>query len=114
VNRYGKPLGASGVRLRLRRYVNAAAKRVPRITDKRISPHTWRHTAAVHLTSAKVDPAIIQSWLGHASLDTTNLYAQANLEIKRNAIEQVDGTLRPDKPSRWKRDQDLLAWLDSL
>jgi hypothetical protein len=66
------------------------------------------------LTSAKVDPAIIQSWLGHASLDNTNLYAQANLETKRNAIEQVDGTLRPDKPSRWKRDQDLLAWLDSL
>lgn len=114
VNRYGKPLGASGARFRLQQYVSAATKRVPRIADKRISPHTWRHTAAVHLIAAKVDPAIIRSWLGHASLDTTNLYAEANLETKRRAIEQVDGTVRPSKPPRWKRDQDLLAWLDSL
>src|SRR2546426_10462332 len=68
-----------------------------------------RHTSAVHLVAAKVDPAIIRSWLGHASLDTTNLYAQANLETKRKAIEQVDGA-RPAKPPRWKRDADLLAW----
>jgi len=41
-------------------------------------------------------------------------YAQANLETKRKAIEQVDGTVRPAKPPRWQRDRDLLAWLDSL
>jgi site-specific recombinase XerD len=114
VNRYGKPLGASGARFRLKQYVSAAAKRLPRIAEKRVSPHTWRHTVAVQLIAAKVDPAIIRSWLGHASLDTTNLYAQANLETKRKAIEQVDGTVRPAKPLRWKRDQDLLVWLDSL
>jgi integrase len=94
--------------------VRAAAKQVPRIADKRVSPHSWRHTAAVHLIAAKVDPAIIQSWLGHSSLDTTNRYAQANLETKRKAIEQVDGTIRPAKPPRWKRDRDLISWLDSL
>jgi len=67
------------------------------------------------LVAAKVDPATIQSWLGHASLDTTNrYYAQANLETKRKAIEQADGSLRPTKPPRWRRDADLLAWLDSL
>ena len=47
-------------------------------------------------------------------LDTTNHYAQANLETKRKALEQVDPKLRPAKPPRWKRDADLLAWLDSL
>ena len=114
VNRYGKPLGASGARFRLKGYVRAAAARAPRIADKRVSPHTWRHTSAVHLVAAKVDPAVIRSWLGHASLDTTNLYAQANLETKRKAIEQVDRSARPAKPPRWKRDADLLAWLDSL
>jgi hypothetical protein len=57
---------------------------------------------------------VIQSWLGHAQLDTTNHYAQANLETKRKALEQVDPKLRPAKPPRWKRDADLLAWLDSL
>ena len=111
VNRYGEPLGASGARFRLRQYVLAAAKRTPRIAEKRVSPHTWRHTAAVQLIAAKVDPAIIRSWLGHSSLETTNLYAQANLETKRKAIEQVDGTVRPAKPPRWQRDRDLLAWL---
>jgi site-specific recombinase XerD len=114
VNRYGAPLGASGVRFRLKRYVRAAIGRTPRIAEKHVSPHTWRHTAAVHLVAAKVDPATIQSWLGHASLDTTNRYAQANLETKRKAIEQADGSVRPTKPPRWKRDADLLAWLDSL
>ena len=57
---------------------------------------------------------VIRSWLGHAHLDTTNLYAQASLEMKRKALEKVDGKLRPAKSPRWKRDADLLAWLDSL
>jgi len=94
--------------------VREAAKQIPRIADKRISPHSWRHTAAVQLIAAKVDPTVIRSWLGHSSLETTNHYAQANLETKRKAIEQVDGNIRPAKPPRWKRDQDLLTWLDSL
>ena len=57
---------------------------------------------------------MIRSWLGHAHLDTTNHYAQASLETKRKALEQVDPNLRPAKPPRWKRDADLLSWLDSL
>lgn len=68
----------------------------------------------MHLVSAGVDVTVIRSWLGHASLDTTNHYAQANLETKRKALEQADPKLRPAKPPRWKRDVDLLAWLDSL
>jgi hypothetical protein len=70
--------------------------------------------AAVHLVAAGVDVTVIRSWLGHAHLDTTNHYAQANLETKRKALEQVDPSLRSSKPPRWKRDLDLLAWLDSL
>ena len=57
---------------------------------------------------------MIRSWLGHASLDTTNHYAQASLETKRKALEQVDFKLRSARPPRWKRDADLLAWLASL
>ena len=58
--------------------------------------------------------ALAALWLGHADLDTTNHYTQARLETKRKALEQVDPKLRPAKPPRWKRDADLLAWLDSL
>ncbi len=114
INRYGRPLGASGVRFRLKQYVREAAKLVPRLADKRVSPHTFRHTAAVHLVAAQVDVTVIQSLLGHARLDTTALYAQANLETKRKAIEQVDGDARRTKPPRWKRNPEILAWLDAL
>ena len=58
--------------------------------------------------------AVIRSWLGHASLDSTNIYARANVETKRKALEKVDGSARPDKPPRWKREVELLEWLDSL
>jgi site-specific recombinase XerD len=112
VNRYGNPLGASGVRYKLRQYVEAAGKKVPSLAAKRVSPHLFRHTVGVHLVAAGVDVTVIQNLLGHADLTTTNHYAQANLETKRKALEKVTG--RPPKPPRWRREQDLLAWLDSL
>jgi site-specific recombinase XerD len=113
-NRYGRPLHASGVRFRLRQYVSAAAQQRPRLRGKHVTPHTFRHTAAVHLVAAGVDVTVIQSWLGHAHLDTTFLYAQANVETKRKAIERADGSATVSQPPRWKRNPALLAWLDSL
>jgi len=113
-NRYGRKLGASGVRFQLHQYITSACQTVPSLSAKRISPHTFRHTTAVHLIASGVDVTVIRSWLGHAQLDTTNHYAQANLQTKREALERVAPRARPSKPPRWKRDQDLLAWLDSL
>jgi site-specific recombinase XerD len=113
-NRYGQPLTASGFRFRLRKYVAAAAQHVLTLARKRITPHVFRHTTAVHLVSAGVDVAVIRGWLGHTQLDTTNHYAQANIETKRKALEQVDPKLRSSKLPRWNRNADLLAWLDSL
>jgi integrase/recombinase XerC len=114
VNRYGVPLGASGVRYKLAQYVQAAAKTVPTLSLKRVSPHSFRHAAAVHLVAAGVDVTVIRSWLGHVSLDTTNHYAQANLATKRAALERLEPASKRKRPPRWKRDNDLLAWLDSL
>jgi site-specific recombinase XerD len=114
VNRYGRPLGAAGVRFKLTQYVVAAARKVPSLASKRVSPHTFRHATATSLVAAGVDVTVIRSWLGHASLDTTNRYARADLETKRKALEKVDGSARPGKPPRWKGDVELMAWLDSL
>jgi len=113
VNRYGAPLGASGVRFKLAAYVQAAARTVTSLSSKKVSPHTFRHAAAVHLVAAGVDVTVIRSWLGHASLDTTNHYAQANLDTKREALERLDPS-KVKKPPRWRRDASVLAWLDSL
>ena len=114
VNRYGQPLSAAGVRFKLKQYVQSAAQNVPSLATKRITPHTWRHSVGVQLVASGVDVTVIRSWFGHAQLDTTNLYARANLSTKRNALEQVDPTTKPGQPPRWKKNQDLLAWLDSL
>ncbi len=56
----------------------------------------------------------LRSLFGHVSLDTTNQYARANIETKRRALERVDPSKRPSAPPRWKRNPELLAWLDSL
>ena len=101
------------MRFRLKQYLQAAAQKAPRLRERRVSPHTLRHTAAVHLLASGVDVTIIRDWMGHVSLDTTNLYAQADLETKRRTLEKADGVLRPTPAPRWKRDADLLAWLDA-
>jgi site-specific recombinase XerD len=114
VNRYGHPLGAAGVRFKLKQYVKTATAKVPSLAAKRVSPHLFRHSTAVSLVAAGVDVTVIRSWLGHASLDTTNRYACADLETKRKALEKVAGSGKLGKPPRWKRDAELMAWLDSL
>jgi site-specific recombinase XerD len=114
VNRYGDPLKASGVRFKLKKYVTTAAQKVPSLAGKRVSPHKFRHATAVSLVAAGVDVTVIRDWLGHESLDTTNIYARASLETKRKALEKVDPSARPGKPPRWKREVELLSWLDSL
>ena len=114
VNRYGAPLGASGVRFKLADYVAAAAITMPSLKSKRVTPHSFRHATAVHLVAAGVDITVIRSWLGHVSLDTTNHYAQANLETKRKALESLENLSGPPKRSSWKEDKSVLAWLDTL
>lgn len=114
VNRYGEPLGASGVRFKLAVYVKEASKSVPTLRSKLVTPHSFRHATAVHLVSAGVDITVIRCWLGHVSLNTTNHYAQANLETKRKALEQVGAPVTSNHPPSWKRDANLLAWLDTL
>ena len=113
VNRYGNPLSASGVRFKLAEYVRAAERTVPTLARKHVTPHSFRHATAVHLVAAGVDVTVIRSWLGHVSLETTNHYAQANLETKRKALERVEKPKTSSSPS-WRRDQSVLDWLDTL
>lgn len=114
VNRYGEPLGASGVRFKLAAYVKAAAEAMPTLRAKHVTPHSFRHATAVHLVSAGVDVTVIRSWLGHVSLDTTNHYARADLETKRKALDRVATPPTGTQPPSWKRAASVIAWLDTL
>jgi site-specific recombinase XerD len=101
------------VRLKLAQYVTGAAKTVPSVGRKRISPHTFRHSTAVALVAEGVGTPVIRALLGHAQLETTAHYAQANLQTKRDALARLPLPGSTGR-SKWKRDASVLAWLDSL
>ncbi len=86
-------------------------------TNRKVSPHIFRHTAAVHLLEAGVEVNVIRSWLGHADLTTTNRYAEINTKAKIEALRNTE----PPGPSAgrhphpvWRSDETLLKWLSSL
>lgn len=82
-----------------------------------ISPHVFRHTAAVCLLEAGVEPNVIRAWLGHVSLDTTNRYAEITMRTKQAALAVcIPPTSSAALPTAagWRKDQDLMKWLQSL
>jgi integrase/recombinase XerD len=86
---------------------------------RRISPHTFRHTSAVHLLEAGVEVNVIRGWLGHVSLETTNRYAEINLRMKQAALQacQPPTSASSEACQRkpiWREDAELLKWLKTL
>lgn len=90
LNRRGQPLTRFGIYNLLKVCVERARKCTPSLLTKRVSPHTLRHSTATHLLRAGVDLNTIRSWLGHVSLDTTQVYAEMDLEMKARALEKCD------------------------
>jgi integrase/recombinase XerD len=83
LNRRREPLTRFGIHASVERYARRAAKKVPALTAKRVSPHSIRHTTATHLLRAGVDIHTIRAWLGHVSLSTTNMYTEIDLQMKQ-------------------------------
>ena len=90
LNRLGRPLTRFGIYSLVTRAVGTAAKTVPSLVTKRVSPHCIRHASACHLLRAGVDINTIRAWLGHVSLATTNIYAEVDLEMKAKALARTD------------------------
>ena len=112
-NRQGTRLSRWGVRYILDKHAQAARNAHPGFTHP-VTPHTLRHTKGMHLLQAGVSLEIIRDFLGHEHVLTTQIYARANLEMKRKALARVaDDSTFPDIPS-WKKDRTLLEWLRSL
>jgi site-specific recombinase XerD len=111
-NRHGRPLTRSGVEDRLQRAVSAAADRCRSLRGKQVSPHTLRHTTAMHLLQAGVDVTVIALWLGHESSETTHQYVEADLEMKRSVLNRIDAPPTPRR--RRKKAAALLDFLDRL
>lgn len=96
-NRHGRPLTRSGVEDRLQRAVSAAGNRCPSLRVKHVSPHTLRHTTAMHLLQAGVDVTMIALWLGHESSETTHQCIEADLEMKRSVLSRIEAPATPKR-----------------
>ena len=111
-NRYGKAMTRSGVEKQLQAAVAVACESSPSIRNKKVSPHTLRHTTAMHLLQAGVDLSVIALWLGHESITTTHGYMQADIEMKRQALSKMKEP--HDVDVRFKPSKEVFAFLDAL
>jgi integrase/recombinase XerD len=114
VNRFGQPLSRSGIADIIDRHVRKAGKAAPSLGGRKVTPHTIRHTTAMHLLQSGVEVNVIRSWLGHASIATTNRYIEIDLEMKRKALETCEVGRGEPQAAVWQSSPDILTWLESL
>lgn len=113
LNRCNVPLTRSGIAYIIDVCIQKAARMTPSLRNKQVTPHTLRHTTAMHLLQSGVEINVIKSWLGHVSVATTNRYVQIDLEMKAKALESCK--IGQDKlRRRQKVTPELLTWLESL
>jgi site-specific recombinase XerD len=112
LNANGQRLSRFGVRHILRKYVARAQPACPSLAGKRVSPHTLRHTTAMHLLRSGNDINMISYWLGHADINSTHLYVEIDMEMKR---KMLDRAASPDvNDVRPWRQPGILDWLNRL
>ncbi|CAE6817216.1 Tyrosine recombinase XerC [Paraburkholderia aspalathi] len=111
-NARGGRLSAHGGHYLLHKHVLAATNECSSLKNKRVSPHVLRHTTAMDLLQEGVDPSVIALWLGHESVETTQIYLDANLTLKQAVLDRT--TPPKGKPGRYRPDDRLLAFLKGL
>ena len=111
-NQHGTKLSRGGIAWIIGKYLTRAED--PQLTDADVSPHTLRHSKAMHLYEAGVPLPYIRDILGHVDLSTTEIYARASTEAKRKALEAAYPDISSDDLPEWNHDPGLLDWLTSL
>jgi site-specific recombinase XerD len=110
--RRGTKLSRDAVEHRLTHYTERAAADCPSLHGKTVTAHVLRHTTAMRLLHAGVDTSVIALWLGHVSVDTTQIYLHADLELKEQALAR---TKPPNgRAGRYQPPDSLIAWLEAL
>jgi len=111
-NRFGQIMSRSGVDKRLKLAVREAAKEHPSLSKRRISPHTFRHTTAMHLLQASVDITVVALWLGHESPATAHHYVEADLTMKQRALDKLNAPFT--RSGKYRPSDRLLTFLEAL
>jgi integrase/recombinase XerD len=112
LNGNGSPITRFGVRHIIGKYAVAAKSQCPSIAVKAVNPHTIRHTTAMHLLRAGNDITMVSYWLGHADTNTTHIYVEIDMEMKRQMLQKA-GAPDVKKPLPWQK-PDILQWLNAL
>lgn len=115
LNVRGQPMTRFGIWRRVEKLALKAAYCCPSLRGRRITPHVYRHTIALHLLESGVDIVVVQEWLGHSDLKTTSQYLEVSIERKREALEKVPPphSEGPAETARWK-EPELMAFLTQL
>lgn len=114
LNRNGQPITRFGIHTLVERYAARACAQAPSLATKKVSPHVVRHSTATHLLRAGVDINTIRAWLGHVSLNTTNIYAETDLETKARALATCAPAPEGGATRHWRHQPDLMEFLRAL
>ncbi len=114
VNPSGRQLTRGGITYILKKYCDMARIIDSRLIPEKLSPHCIRHSKAMHLLQSGVNLIYIRDFLGHADIKTTEIYARADPEMKRNALEKAYSEIAPQVDKDWSDDDDLMDWLASF
>ncbi len=112
LNANGSPVTRFGVRYIIGKYAAKAKSQCPSIATKAVNPHTLRHTTAMHLLRAGNDINMVSYWLGHADINTTHIYVEIDMEMKRRMLQKAEAPA-VKKPLPWQK-PDILQWLSAL
>jgi len=108
----GGPLSRDAIESLVAKYCSAARKTCASLQEKSITPHTLRHTAAMELLRCGVDRSVIAMWLGHESMETTQIYLHADMRLKEQALARTTNSRAA--PTRFRPKDDVLAFLEGL
>ena len=112
LNANGVAITRFGIRHITAKNAAAAQHRCPSIKTKSVSPHTLRHTTAMHLLRSGNDINMVSYWLGHGDINTTHIYLEIDMEMKRKMLEKTDAPAI-NKKAAWNK-PDVLQWLNAL
>lgn len=113
LNDKGEKITRFGIRHIIRKYTDKAMKIQPSLKQKKVSPHTFRHTTAMHLLQAGNELNVVKLWLGHANLNTAHMYADINMEMKKEILAKLQPPELKQEAPKWQNPQ-ILDWLDKL
>ncbi len=113
LNARGESITRFGIRHIIKKYTDTAVDLQPSLKGKKVGPHTIRHTTAVDLLQSGNELNLVRLWLGHANLNTTHLYVEINMKLKKEILRKCQPPELKQKRKKWKQPK-ILNWLDKL